>query len=197
MMREQRLKISFNSPVVLGFTVVCFAALILSMMTGGKANHLFFSVYRSSLMSPLTYIRFVGHVFGHAGWEHFLGNIMLILVVGPLLEEKYGSANLLFVVLATALVTGIANFALFPRVQLLGASGVVFALILLSSFTSIKEGEIPLTFILVAALYIGQQIYQGIFVNDNVSNLTHILGGVVGAGLGYVMNKDKIHSRAY
>lgn len=196
-MREQRLKISFNSPVVLGFTVVCFAALILSMMTGGKANHLFFSVYRSSLMSPLTYIRFVGHVFGHAGWEHFLGNIMLILVVGPLLEEKYGSANLLFVVLATALVTGIANFALFPRVQLLGASGVVFALILLSSFTSIKEGEIPLTFILVAALYIGQQIYQGIFVNDNVSNLTHILGGVVGAGLGYVMNKDKIHSRAY
>ena len=111
-MREQRLKISFNSPVVLGFTVVCFGALILSMMTGGKANHLFFSVYRSSLMSPLTYIRFVGHVFGHAGWEHFLGNIMLILVVGPLLEEKYGSANLLFVVLATALVTGIANFAL-------------------------------------------------------------------------------------
>ncbi len=196
-MREQRLKISFNSPVVLGFTVVCFGALILSMMTGGKANHLFFSVYRSSLMSPLTYIRFVGHVFGHAGWEHFLGNIMLILVVGPLLEEKYGSANLLFVVLATALVTGIANFALFPRVQLLGASGVVFALILLSSFTSMKEGEIPLTFILVAALYIGQQIYQGIFVNDNVSNLTHILGGVVGAGLGYVMNKDKIHSRAY
>ena len=60
-------------------------------------------------------------------------------------------------------------------VQLLGASGVVFALILLSSFTSMKEGEIPLTFILVAALYIGQQIYQGIFVNDNVSNLTHIL----------------------
>ena len=118
-------------------------------------------------------------------------------MVGPLLEEKYGSADLLFVILATALVTGIANFALFPRIQLLGASGVVFALILLSSFTSMKEGEIPLTFILVAALYIGQQVYQGIFVNDNVSNLTHILGGLVGAGLGYVMNKDKIRNRIY
>ena len=74
---------------------------------------------------------------------------------------------------------------------------MVFALILLSSFTSMKEGEIPLTFILVAALYIGQQVYQGIFVNDNVSNLTHILGGLVGAGLGYVMNKDKIRNRIY
>ena len=164
-MREQKLKISFNSPVILGFAVICFGALILGVITGGRTNNMFFSVYRSSLLDPLTYVRFVGHVFGHAGWEHFLGNIMLILVVGPLLEEKYGSADLLFVILATALVTGIANFALFPRIQLLGASGVVFALILLSSFTSMKEGEIPLTFILVAALYIGQQVYQGIFVN--------------------------------
>lgn len=190
-MREQKFKVSFNSPVILGFTLICFAALILGTLTGGRTNIMLFSVYRSSLMNPLTYIRFVGHIFGHAGWEHFIGNIMLILVVGPLLEEKYGSSNMLFVILATALVTGIVNFVLFPHVRLLGASGVVFALILLSSFTSMKEGSIPLTFILVAVLYIGQQVYEGIFVNDNVSNLTHILGGLVGAGLGYALNKNK------
>jgi len=114
-------------------------------------------------------------------------------VVGPLLEEKYGSANLLFVILATALTTGLVHFIFFPRVGLLGASGVVFALILLSSFTSMKEGEIPLTFLLVAVIYIGQQVYEGLFVHDNVSNLTHILGGVVGAGLGFVMNRNKMN----
>ncbi|MCI8300642.1 MAG: rhomboid family intramembrane serine protease [Lachnospiraceae bacterium] len=193
MMREQKFKISFNSPVILGFAAICFAALILGTITRGWTNTMLFSVYRSSLLNPLTYIRFVGHIFGHAGWEHFIGNIMLILVVGPLLEEKYGSSNLLFVILATALVTGIANFAMFPGVQLLGASGVVFALILLSSFTGIKEGGIPLTFIVVAVLYIGEQVYQGIFINDNVSNLTHILGGLVGAGLGYMLNRNKIN----
>ncbi len=192
-MREQKFKISFNSPVILGFAAICFAALILGTITRGWTNTMLFSVYRSSLLNPLTYIRFVGHIFGHAGWEHFIGNIMLILVVGPLLEEKYGSSNLLFVILATALVTGIANFAMFPGVQLLGASGVVFALILLSSFTGIKEGGIPLTFIVVAVLYIGEQVYQGIFINDNVSNLTHILGGLVGAGLGYMLNRNKIN----
>ncbi len=190
-MREQKFKVSFNSPVILGFALICLAALILGTMTRGRTDVMFFSVYRSSLLNPLTYIRFIGHIFGHAGWEHFLGNIMLILVVGPLLEEKYGSSNMLFVILATALVTGIVNFALFPHVRLLGASGVVFALILLSSFTSMKEGSIPLTFILVAVLYIGQQVYEGIFVNNNVSNLTHILGGLVGAGLGYALNKNK------
>ena len=139
----------------------------------------------------MTYVRFFGHVLGHAGWEHFIGNIMLILIVGPLLEEKYGSSNILFVIMATALVTGIVQFIFFPHTQLLGASGVVFALILLSSFTSFKEGKIPLTFILVAVLYIGEQVYQGIFIQDNVSNLTHIIGGGVGSVLGFAMNKNK------
>lgn len=109
-----------------------------------------------------------------------------------MLEEKYGSSNILFVILTTAIVTGVVNFIFFPRIQLLGASGVVFAFILLSSFTSIREGTIPVTFILVAIIYIGGQIYDGIFVRDNVSNLTHIIGGAVGSGLGYVLTKNKM-----
>lgn len=193
MSENRKLKVSFNSPVILSFTILCFLVMILNFVTRGLTNQAFFTVYRSSLLSPMTYIRFFGHVLGHAGWEHFFGNITLILVVGPLLEEKYGSSNMLFVILATALTTGLVHFIFFPGVGLLGASGVVFALILLSSFTCMKEGEIPLTFILVAVIYIGQQVYDGIFVKDNISNLTHILGGVVGAALGYVMNKNKMN----
>lgn len=188
---SSRLRISFNSPVVLGFTFICFGALILNLITSGASNEYLFSVYRSSLLNPLTYFRFVGHIFGHAGWEHFMGNIMLILVVGPLLEEKYGSSNMIFVMLSTALITGLVNFIFFPHIQLLGASGVVFALILLSSFVSIKEGSIPLTFILVALVYIGQQVFDGLFVRDNISNLTHIIGGFVGAGIGFALNRRK------
>jgi GlpG protein len=116
---------------------------------------------------------------------------MLILVVGPLLEEKYGSTNIAVVIFSTALITGLVNFIFFPNVQLLGASGVVFALILLSSITSIRDGEIPLTFILVAVIYLGEQVYEGIFVQDNVSNLTHIIGGLVGAGLGFSLNSKR------
>ena len=189
----KRTKISFNSPVILGFTVLCLLAYLLNSATKGATNNLLFSVYRSSLLSPFTYVRFFGHILGHANWDHFLGNIMVILVIGPLLEEKYGSANMLFVVLSTALVTGLVHFILFPHVQLLGASGVVFALILLASFTSIREGRIPLTFILVTVIYIGGQVYSGLFEHDNISNLTHILGGFVGAGLGYIMNKNKMN----
>ena len=189
---NKKLQLSFNSPVILGFTLLCFLVMIADLITSGISTRLCFSVYRSSPLNPLTYIRFFGHVLGHADWQHFMGNIMLILVVGPLLEEKYGSANMLFVILATALVTGLFHFLLFPYSMLLGASGVVFALILLSSFASFEDGKIPVTFILVAIIYGGQQIYSGIFIRDNISNLTHILGAIVGAGLGFVMNKNKM-----
>ncbi len=190
---RKKLQFSFNSPIILGFSIACFVVLIIDKITMHASTNLLFSVYRSSLLSPLTYLRFFGHVLGHAGWDHFIGNITLILVIGPLLEEKYGSSNILFVIMATALVTGVVNFIFFPGTQLLGASGVVFALILLSSFTSFKDGKIPVTFILVAIIYIGGQIYDGIFVQDNVSNLTHIIGGGVGSGLGFVMNKNKMN----
>lgn len=190
--KKRELRICYNSPVVLGLTGLCFVALVLNWLTKGMTNDLLFSTYHSSLANPLTYVRFFGHIIGHANWEHFIGNIMLILVIGPLLEEKYGSSNLLFVVLATALVTGVANYILFPHVQLLGASGVVFAFILLSALTSFKEGTIPLTFLLVAVIYIGQEVYSGLFVQDNVANFTHIIGGIVGAVLGFVMHKNKM-----
>lgn len=188
----RKLKISFNSPVILWFSIICLLAFVAGAATQGEATRNFFSVYRSPITHPLTYVRFVGHVLGHADWEHFLGNITLLLVIGPMLEEKYGSANILFVILTTAVVTGCVNFIFFPRIHLLGASGIVFAFILLSSFAGIKEGSIPMTFLLIAIIYIGGEIYDGIFVQDNVSNLTHILGGGVGSGLGYVMTKNKM-----
>lgn len=183
-----RSKVQFNSPVILTFSLISFIVLIVNYVVPTDINRLFFSVYRSSLIDPLTYVRLIGHVFGHAGSTHFLSNIMLILVIGPLLEEKYGSYNILFVIIATALITGLVHIAFFPYVRLLGASGIVFAFIMLSSFSSMREGRIPLTFILVAIIYIGGEIFNALFVTDNISNLTHILGGLVGAWLGYVMN---------
>lgn len=161
------------------------------MITDGASNNLIFSVYRSSLTSPLTYVRFFGHVFGHVSWEHFISNIMYILLLGPLLEEKYGKIEITFIIAVTALVTGLINFIFFPHVQLLGASGIVFAFILLASFSNFKSGKIPVTFILVALIYIGQQVYDGIFTNNNISELTHIIGGIVGSAFGFVENKAK------
>ena len=185
----KKLKVTFNSPVVLGFIFISLAVLLLGFMTMGKSNELLFMTYHSAMTNPLTYVRFFTHVLGHSGWEHYIGNVSYILLLGPMLEEKYGSKRILQVILITAAVTGIVNYLLFWNVALCGASGIVFAFILLTSFTSFKNGEIPLTFILVAIVFIGQQVYEGLFLQDDISNLSHILGGVVGAIVGYILNK--------
>ena len=95
------------------------------------------------------------------------------------------------VIIITAVVTGLVNYILFPTVALCGASGVVFAFILLTSFTSFKNGEIPLTFILVAVIFLGQQVYEGVFLQDNISNLSHVLGGIIGSVVGFKLNKKR------
>lgn len=181
--------ITFNAPAVLTFAALCLVATVLGVTSGGRITGAFFATYRSSLADPLTYLRLFTHVLGHGSWEHFVGNMAYVLLLGPLLEEKYGSRSIVAIILVTALVTSLVNNLLFPRQALCGASGVVFAFILLSSVTSAKEGEIPLTFVLVAIIFLGQQVVEGIAVVDNVSNLTHILGGGVGAAAGFGLMK--------
>lgn len=187
-MAKKKPIITFNSPIVLGFVLACFAVSLFGIISGGRITRLLFMTYRSSLKNPLTYIRFFTYVLGHSGWSHFIGNASYLLLLGPMLEEKYGAKMLIRIILITAFVTALINFIFFPSVALCGASGIVFAFIILASFTGFKNGEIPLTFILVAVLYIGQQVIEGIAITDNVSNMAHIVGGVVGAVLGYRLN---------
>ena len=187
---KKKIRITFNAPLVLGFALACTAVTVIRLVAGGATDRVF-ATWASSWKDPMTYVRLFTHVIGHTGFAHLLGNMAYILLLGPMLEEKYGWKNLLAVILVTAFVTGLIHNLLFPRVYLLGASGVVFAFILLTSFTEVREGEIPLTFILVAVIYLGQQVWDGITVKDNISNLSHIVGGLVGGGAGYVLNIAK------
>ena len=185
----KKLRITFNSPLVLWFALACTAAALIGAVTGESGTALLFCTYAAPMTDPLMYLRLFTHVLGHSGLAHLVGNMAYILLLGPALEEKYGWKNLLLVILVTALITGVVHNLLFPRTILLGASGVVFAFILLTSFTEFREGEIPLTFILVALIYLGQQIWEGVTIRDNVSNLSHIIGGVIGGGAGYLLNR--------
>ena len=198
-----RLRVQYNAPVVLTFAFLALAALVAGNLTGGWTTTRFFSVYRASFTDPLTYFRLVGHVLGHANYSHYMGNMMLLLVVGPPLEERYGSARLLGCMFITALTSGLVQFFLFPGTALLGASGIVFmmpAIALGLWFLGGREGHrqalfmtlavmISLGLVLVAVFYLGGEWLDAVTVQDNVSHLTHILGGLCGAILGFDMRK--------
>lgn len=191
-MKKWTLRIQYNSPVVLTFALISFGALVLSWFFGDTVMQKYFCVYRASLYDPFTYLRFFTHVLGHGGWEHYIGNMLLLLVIGPTLEEKYGSRSLLISIVVTAFISGLVQFIFFPNTALLGASGIVFMMIVMSSLAGMKGNCIPLTLIFVAIFYIGGEIVDALTVKDNVSQLTHIIGGVCGAVLGYLMSRRKL-----
>ena len=185
-------KIQYNAPVVLTFSLLAFAVLLLNMLTNGWTNTYLFSVYRGSPADPLFYLRLFGHVLGHANFEHLVNNFIIILLAGPMLEEKYGGKRMVVMIVVTALVTGLIHVIFAPQVGLLGASGVGFMMILLASFVNLKRGKIPVTLILCVIVFIGREIAGGLTQGDNVSQLTHILGGLCGAAFGFFVNREKL-----
>lgn len=180
-------KIQYNAPVVLTFALVSLAATLAGMLSNQYLTGLLFCVYRSSPLDPLTWVRLFTHVLGHADLNHYVGNMTFFLLLGPMIEEKYGSRLLLGMMALTALLTALVNLLLFPSNALLGASGLVFLFIVLSSMVQMEKGRIPLTMLLVVTIYLGQELYTGLVVADNVSQLTHILGGVCGAAFGWFL----------
>lgn len=116
-MKRSNIHLQYNAPVTLTFFFLSLASLALGHLTNGWTTYHLFSVYRSSLADPLFFVRLFGHVLGHAGWDHFIGNMLLFLVIAPPLEERYGSRTLLSGILITALVSGILQCVLFPLLR--------------------------------------------------------------------------------
>jgi GlpG protein len=181
-----KLRITYNAPVVLTFALAAVAAFIITRVAP-SAQQWFVSYPR--LGPAQTYAGLFTHILGHASWEHLLSNFMLILLIGPILEERHGSLALLGMILLAALVTGLANLAL-GSYGVLGASGIAFMMILLASMVNVRDGEIPLSFVVVVVIYIGGEIVHS-FNKDQVSHMAHIVGGAVGAVFGFLAARPR------
>ena len=176
------MKLKFNSPVVLGFSLICVAVFFLDKIVLGQLIP-YFALGHVSFSNPVSLITLFTHVIGHASLEHLIGNLTFVLLLGPIIEEKFGDRRTLFMMVLTALATGMLNI-LFFHTGLMGASGIVFMFILLVSFTNTKSGEIPLTFILIAILFIGKEILQSL-QSDQISQFARVIGGIVGSVFGF------------
>jgi membrane associated rhomboid family serine protease len=186
------MKIRYNAPVTLTLTFVSAVVLALSITLVPALTALWFSTpapFQPKVLGD--YVKLVTYIFGHASVQHYMGNFTMILLLGPILEMAYGSGFVLVSIFITALTTGIFNVMLFPNTVLLGASGIVFMMIILSSITNFNKGEIPLTFVLVMLVYLGGQVWDALAKQDNISQFAHIAGGLVGSFLGFFRARSK------
>ena len=185
-------RVQYNAPVTLTFALISLMVLGLSRLTEGRSTFLLFSVYRAPFSDPLMYLRLFTHALGHANAAHFFNNFMIILLIGPMLEEKYGGKWIAIMMVVTAFVTGVLHVMISPHAKL-GASGIVFMMILLGSFTNLQKGRVPLTLILALVIFIGREVVAGATLDNNISYMAHIVGGLCGAMFGFLINRDKFH----
>lgn len=173
-----KLRITYNAPVVLSFAL---AAVVVQLV--GKPLQQYCAAW-PSMGDWRAYLGLFSHILGHAGWDHLLANFSIILIIGPILEERHGSVSLLVMILVTALITGLVNAAFFNQ-YLVGASGIAFMMVILASVANIKAGEIPLSFIAVAALFMGREVVAA-FKDDQISQGAHLIGGTIGGAFGFM-----------
>lgn len=189
--RIDGITLKYNAPVTLTFALLSLLALALGELTDGWTTQNLFCFYKSSLSDYLTYPRAVLHVLGNTSLTTCTGNIIVLLVIGPAAEERFGSAKVLTAVLLTAIAGALIMWFLFPDATLMGASGVLFMMMVLASFASMRGGAIPITLILVLILYLGSEVVQAISGQAGLQELTHIAGGVVGMLLGFAFSRGE------
>jgi GlpG protein len=176
------MKITFDSKATLILASLSLIGLFF-VNTSTESGSIFILNGDFQESSPVWYISTLTYIFGHADFEHVIGNLSIILLLGPLVELKFGWQKFSLMVVSTAILTAILHTLLWDN-GLIGASGIAFMLIVVTSLLNTRGKDIPITFILVVLLFLGQEIYSS-FKNDQISHFAHLFGGAMGAFWGF------------
>lgn len=185
-------KLSVEAPVIISFVFACVFLHILNITIAPGISRWLGIRDAFHPFQPMQYVRLFTHIFGHENLHHLRGNMTHILMVGPSAEEVFGSQNLVMIMAAVAVSSGFGHIFLGPTdTSQIGASGVVFALILVNSLVSAKAGRIPLSFVLTACLWTSDEMWGLLFARDQISHSAHLIGAAVGTAAGYYIQYGK------
>ena len=177
-LKKVKEKVEYNSPVILTFIIICCALCIANYVTLGLVNNLL-------ALRKLLSIQLVTHIFVHGDINHLTNNMLVILLVGPMVESKYGSGRTAMMILITSVIIGVLTVSIF-HVGLLGASGIAYMILALSACSNIKNNKIPASALILLLFIVVSQILSAIFVRDNVSQGAHIIGLFMGVAWAFI-----------
>ncbi len=187
----KKLQLVFNSPVIVISALLSIVVLILhnsvvpnlieiacSSNTAPLTEHAF------NPINPLHYIRLFTLIFGHYTMQSLCLNLVIILLLGPRVEERFGSVLVMVMFAITSFVTGILS-ALFLQNPICGLDGIAMLLVILTLFECANLKEISFNYlILLVLLFVNsivlsvQQNYYGI--------LLHYLGSLCAGSFGFL-----------
>ena len=148
-----------------------------------------FSLVPSYILYRRYYWQFLTYMFTHATVSHFIFNMLSLYIFGTAVERRVGSREFLLYYLLTGVLSGLASYAMFyvanTNTVLLGASGAIYALLMLFSVLYPRSviyvfGLIPVQAPLLIILYFIIELISGLTAHDGVAHMTHLSGLVFG-----------------
>lgn len=207
MAKKNSLKFIFDSPVVLVFSVVSAVIFISDLILKLNLSEKIFecpgakSVPAFDFKSALSYVNLVIYPFGGENSTSFFLNIGFILLLGPVLEERYGSIMLALMIFITSLVGGVLT-ACVSTFGISGCGGIVFMMIILSVLSVFIKKQLPVSWIFIFALYLAFSLFSGKkisgfmpFMQNNVPVFIQLASGICGSLFGFFVCPKKRSSQ--
>ncbi|MFI3257911.1 MAG: rhomboid family intramembrane serine protease [Spirochaetales bacterium] len=126
--------------------------------------------------NPLDYLKFFIHIFAHSNWTTLAYNLTVILLLGPAIEQRYGSLLLILMFVIIAFVSAVLN-AVFFDTTLLGSDGISFLIIILTVFGKPEVPDRSIISVFILVLYVGLQINYSVQTNS-FENISATFGGL-------------------
>ena len=177
------LKFIYDTPATLTFAFICiglFAADTLIFKNQLAANYLSSPTTAGGKLAfmasnPLSYVRLITYAFGATSSSVLICNMIFILLLGPAMEERYGTVVIAIMTIVSILFSGVLN-ACFSKTSLTGCTAVIFIMIFLNSFVSLSKKKIPLSFVVVFILFVCSITFEG-----GIKIIINIAGGLCGS----------------
>ena len=180
--------------VVINFIVFCLTRFLMPSLTYYLALVPRYILYRH------WYWQFLTYMFVHGSVSHFLFNMLSLYIFGTAVERRIGSREFTLYYLLCGTLCGVASYAMYylanTNVVLLGASGAIYALLILFSALYPSAviyvfGIIPVQAPLLIIIYFVIELAGGLFSYDGVAHMTHLFGLLF--GLIYMLVRMRIN----
>ncbi len=181
------IKLSYDAPVTLTFVIATLLLFVInSFLCKGKLTTLILSAPTSSVgelpfevSSPLSYLRLFFYVFGASSGNMMITNLIFILLLGPAMEERYGSVVIGIMIIVSAVFAGVLN-ACFCQKMLQGPISIVFMMVFLNAFMSFSKKKVPLCFVIILILFVCREIFEQ-NANGIIGLISSLAGGLCGS----------------
>lgn len=200
MSRKNSLKPVLDSPAVIFFVSASIAVYLLDALffKGSLAEKMFVcrgakAAVPFDFASPMDYVRMIFNSLGCLSWNSFFTNLIFVLLLGPALEEKYGSAMIALMLFITSLVGGVLTASL-SSCNLAGPSGIIFMLIILESLGAFMKRQVSVSWIFIFVLYLSLEFYSNSpkqkagfpeFLQSEIPVFIHLASGICGSLFGF------------